>query len=151
MLDPKEKPCKDCRSIFPIEEFVLTNYVRKDGSRTPNAICKKCKTERQRKYQQSNKDLTRIRNRQATLSKYGISVQQYEELKLSQNNLCAICLQRESFEIRGTVCELAVDHDHKTGKVRSLLCQQCNTGLGKFRDDVRLLEAAITYLVSHSG
>ena len=57
-----------------------------------------------------------------------------------QDGKCAICGKRD--ELR----RLALDHCHKTGKLRGLLCMQCNTGLGQFRDDTNLLQKAITYL-----
>jgi hypothetical protein len=65
----------------------------------------------------------------------------YEE----QNGVCWICEKRT----RGRGEEkntLAVDHNHKTGKIRGLLCSNCNTGLGNLRDSIELLEKAITYL-----
>ncbi len=64
----------------------------------------------------------------------------YERLLAAQNGGCAICGK----EANGN--RLSVDHDHGTGRVRGLLCQQCNTGLGGFRDDPALLERAIAYL-----
>lgn len=57
-------------------------------------------------------------------------------------NKCAICNLHQA-ELSLT---LAVDHCHKTGKIRGLLCVNCNQGIGKFKDSVFLLEAAIKYL-----
>lgn len=75
-----------------------------------------------------------------TLAKYGLSPQQYDAVLLNQGGVCAICGL-----LRG-IKRLAVDHDHKTNKVRGLLCQFCNTALGKFLDDVEILKKAILYL-----
>jgi Recombination endonuclease VII len=66
------------------------------------------------------------------------------ELFERQNGTCAIC-GREEWE---KVKVLGVDHDHKTGRVRGLLCTDCNMGLGKFKDDPALLRKAIKYLGS---
>lgn len=64
-----------------------------------------------------------------------------------QNFSCAICGGND-FERIGRV--LSVDHDHKTGKVRGLLCLTCNSGLGIFKDDPVLLKKASSYLEEHS-
>ncbi len=73
--------------------------------------------------------------------KYGLTLEQYEQLLEKQEGLCAIC-QRE----RSTKRHLAVDHCHTTGKIRGLLCSTCNTALGKFRDSQILLHRAADYL-----
>ena len=80
--------------------------------------------------------------------RYGITPQQYAELLTLQNNRCAICGNEESAINVNTnkVQKLAVDHCHTTGKVRGLLCQDCNRGIGKFHDDISRLEKAIKYL-----
>lgn len=71
--------------------------------------------------------------------RYGITPEYYEELFHKQNGKCAIC---------GTSKEkLVIDHDHKTGKVRGLLCHNCNRGLGKFRDSPRTMLRVIDYLI----
>lgn len=73
---------------------------------------------------------------------YGVSEDQYYSIKESQNHSCAICgTHQDELNKR-----LAVDHCHTTGKVRGLLCTLCNTGLGKFKDSVDTLSAAIKYL-----
>lgn len=74
--------------------------------------------------------------------KFGVTPEQYDEVLKQQNFSCAICEKHTlEFEKR-----LAIDHDHKTGKIRGLLCMFCNTALGKFNDDVSLLKKAINYL-----
>lgn len=74
------------------------------------------------------------------LTKYGLTFNQYECLLEACNNACMIC--GESFEVR----KACLDHDHKSGDIRGLLCIQCNAGLGMFQDKIRLLAAAIVYL-----
>lgn len=68
----------------------------------------------------------------------------------AQKHLCAICGQPEKEQRNGIIRHLAVDHDHATGKVRALLCQSCNKGLGLFMDSEDLLLAAIAYLRKHA-
>ncbi len=81
--------------------------------------------------------------------KYGISVADYDRMLESQGGACAICAKPEKMAIRGTVVALAVDHDHDTGAVRALLCSACNTAIGLFNDDPKLLGAAKDYLAKH--
>lgn len=82
---------------------------------------------------------------------YGISFEDYSQKAEEQDNCCAICGQRESDrDANGKVKALAVDHDHATGQIRGLLCQACNTGLGKFKDDPLVLAKAIAYLARHA-
>lgn len=91
-------------------------------------------------------DLERRRRR---LLQYGLSDLDYERMKAEQGGVCAIC--------GGTGAradsdgELVVDHDHKTGAVRALLCNLCNTGIGALRDDPVILAAAIRYLERHKS
>lgn len=76
--------------------------------------------------------------------KYGISADDYWAVYKAQNELCFIC-QRAN----GSVRRLAVDHDHKTGYVRGLLCKACNRGtLGHARDDVEFFSRCIEYLTT---
>jgi len=82
------------------------------------------------------------------LKKYGLSVDQYDAMFVAQHGVCAVCLKVETtFDPRcGKVRKLAVDHDHTTGRVRGLLCRECNTGLGHFKDSPSLLRMATAYL-----
>jgi hypothetical protein len=80
---------------------------------------------------------------------FGITIDQYNALLETQNGGCAICHNPDpgrstrGNEMRQFFC---VDHDHSTGRLRGLLCGNCNTGLGHFRDSPELLAAAIDYL-----
>lgn len=82
---------------------------------------------------------------------YGIGLKEYMQMYEDQGGKCAICLtQGESYNSStGRSSTLAVDHCHKTGKIRSLLCPHCNKALGAFRDSTDLLESAIKYLKKH--
>ena len=82
---------------------------------------------------------------------YGIDTEEYVTMFVSQQGVCAICKQPETFTIKGKVINLAVDHDHETGKVRSLLCRNCNLALGYFKDDVENLQEALRYLKNHNS
>lgn len=82
-------------------------------------------------------------NRKRQLRLYGITVEEYDRLLVEQDGGCAICHAGEPGSGRAS---FAVDHDHVTGAVRGLLCLSCNSGLGQFRDDPVLLEAAVRYL-----
>lgn len=74
------------------------------------------------------------------LFKYGINKNDFDKLLLDQNNVCAICEKKSDYN------SLNVDHDHITGKVRGLLCGNCNKGLGLFNDNSELLVKASKYL-----
>ncbi len=73
--------------------------------------------------------------------KYGITEEDYERMLEEQDHLCAICREPCSSGRR-----LAVDHCHLTGKVRGLLCMNCNIALGKLKDSVKIAQSLIRYL-----
>lgn len=82
---------------------------------------------------------------------YGIGIDEYELMFEAQGAGCAICGGSEMSVDPKTkkVRRMAIDHCHKTGKVRGLLCSKCNYGLGRFNDSIELLEKAIGYLKKH--
>lgn len=83
---------------------------------------------------------------------YGLGPEEYLQMILDQNNCCAICHKPEMKITRqGDTTPLCVDHCHKTGKVRALLCAKCNGMLGMVDDSVDHLRAAIDYLDQHRG
>ena len=85
----------------------------------------------------------KISKRKHKLKKFGLTLEDYEKMIKDQSNKCAICgmFQSEYYK------EFSVDHSHSTGIVRGLLCNECNAGLGYFKDDVKILQKAIYYLV----
>ena len=72
---------------------------------------------------------------------YGLSLEQVRRMFETQNGVCAICL--EKFKSKK---DIQIDHNHENGKIRSLLCFRCNSGLGHFKDSVSILSNAIEYL-----
>ena len=73
---------------------------------------------------------------------YGLTVEEYDAMYLFQDSGCAICQAPTGANGK----RLAVDHNHQTGVVRGLLCDDCNIGLGKFKDNPNLLATALNYL-----
>ena len=97
----------------------------------------------------------REKNRQELIAKqryrkFGITHAEYAELHQRQKGLCAICFKPETATRNGKVKSLAVDHCHESGKIRGLLCYECNTGIGKLHEDENILMAAVKYLKEHS-
>jgi hypothetical protein len=75
-------------------------------------------------------------------NQYGISLEQFEARRKEQGDRCAIC--HEEFGVLGL--RPVVDHHHKTGKFRAVLCNNCNVGLGKLRENPELMRKAADYL-----
>lgn len=78
--------------------------------------------------------------------KYGITLADYERMLVEQKGGCAVCSGITPY---GRGDRWHVDHDHKTGKVRGLLCSRCNTALGLMQDSVTVAESAAQYLRKH--
>ena len=131
-----------CKTEIPLGNF-HKNKSSYDGI---DALCKDCS---RRKHKISWKK-----------ENYGLTPEKYADKVKSQNGVCAMCGNAESWKMHtGTLCELSVDHDHRCcpgskscGKcVRDLLCARCNHLLGHANDDVELLLLAISYLKRHSN
>lgn len=102
------------------------------------------KAEYARKWRNTNPE----KAKNADLKKsYGITFKEYNQMAHRQNNRCAICGQKEtSTDRNGAPRLMPVDHCHKTGVIRALLCSQCNKALGGFKDDPVLLRKAAEYV-----
>lgn len=94
----------------------------------------------------NNDESTFRASRNTTCKRYGITPEDYESMLADQDGVCAICHEPETLIRRGTVCSLTIDHDHMTGKVRGLLCNNCNRALGLFNDNQKILRSAAEYL-----
>lgn len=99
-----------------------------------------------------NAERTAANKRKLNLAKnYGLTMVEYNALLRTQGGVCAVCGKDEP-QARGRTGKqfaLAVDHCHKTGKVRGLLCQKCNRAIGLLGDDPVLMRRAISYLLRH--
>jgi len=117
-----------------------TSKFNKDATKSDNlaSCCKECK---RRSYTYT--DEMYLRNKRNNLmAKFRLSLEDYNKMFDDQKGCCAICETHQSKLSRS----LAVDHSHTDGHIRALLCQQCNTALGKFKDSVDMLEKAVGYL-----
>lgn len=101
-----------------------------------------------RRWWAKNKDIKKVKQRQYNLKiKYGITPEEFAEMVKNQGGVCKICgnspLERYGKKV------LFVDHDHNSGKIRALLCQKCNLGIGHL-DTIDLLEKSILYLKEYA-
>jgi hypothetical protein len=121
------KPCKRCGTTRPLADFPK-DRTRQDG--TTN-ICRKCRK------------VDAVRHYAKKL--YGISLRDYEQMLRDQRGVCAVCHQTNADPTKS----LSIDHDHRTGRVRALLCQPCNMAIGLMKDSADRLRAAAAYLDQH--
>lgn len=101
------------------------------------------------KYYEKNKESEKVRHRETHFRmKYGITLDEYNQMYEEQGGKCAICGEEETAIGANSdkVSLLSVDHDHETGEIRSLLCRGCNVGIGGFRENPEYLLKAIEYL-----
>lgn len=123
-------------------------YQREWRRRNPHKLAEYKQREKEKERSPTKEQRERKRNYDLVRC-FGISVQQYDELLKQQNGGCAIC-DRPNADSRGH--RLHVDHDHKTGEIRGLLCASCNKDLIGRRTDPDLFHRAAVYLSSeHTG
>lgn len=134
----KIKLCSKCKTEKFITEFTLDKKY-KDGY---YCWCKDCSYNYRLSWAHKNKEKVRLIKTLSLHRKLNISKDQYLELIELQNNSCKICKKTASDQGKN----LAIDHCHKTNKVRGLLCDKCNRGLGYFNDNLDSLQNAISYL-----
>lgn len=99
-----------------------------------------------RAYRAATPNLQKAR---ALRDSFGISLEEYQRMHDEQDGKCAICGEPEAILRMGKVKALSVDHCHTSGKIRGLLCAECNTGIGKLKEDRRIFLSAVAYLDKH--
>jgi hypothetical protein len=122
-----------------VEKYITEFYVRDKKTGRRHSACKECDKARVKARHQANPERTRNNDLKRN---YGITLDEHTQMYEAQNGVCAIC----KGEGDGKWKKLCVDHDHKTGKVRQLLCRNCNMVLGQVGDNINLLEEMIKYL-----
>lgn len=133
------KRCCSCKELKPADDF----YSSRDLPDGLSRQCKPCKNHTNKKYFEKNRSkVTKYRRDWELKSKYNISLDTYEDLLRTQANCCKICKTPTAGGSGG----FHVDHDHKTGIVRGLLCMNCNRALGHVQDDISILNNMISYL-----
>ena len=144
------KICLKCqRSLKAIKKNFHKDSKKKDGL---NIYCKKCRREMANKSRKKSYKENPLKTHEDNIKRlYGITYNDYLEMEKKQNHRCGICgLLLEETPInnrwKSPNKHFHIDHDHKTGKIRGLLCISCNQGLGKFRHDPEILKKAINYL-----
>ncbi len=128
--------CRKCS-----DNFSLIDKLKK-------RICKKCKLELDIKQFITGKKSKKTCSKCWSLKKYNINYSDYLILLDKQRGVCNICKRLETRKLNNNFLSLSVDHNHKTGKIRGLLCTNCNRAIGLLHDSIKALENAIKHLKS---
>lgn len=98
-------------------------------------------------YRKQNPEAFKLGVKLSSYKKQGIKItkEEYKNLYDMQNGYCAICGNHRSYQKK----DLSLDHCHNTKKVRGFLCDNCNTGIGKFKDNIDIMLKAIQYIIKH--
>ena len=135
------KKCSKCQ----IEKEVKFFNTRNSKTDKLQSYCKKCaKEDRSKRYLLDRENAIANQRRINIFNKYGITEKEYNTMLELQNGKCAICGSKE-IKRKGAKY-FNIDHCHSTGKVRGLLCHDCNIILGKLNDDIGMCKKIISYL-----
>lgn len=141
-----EKECRKCGCMKLHSEF------HRDSSNRHGLAyyCKTCAnagSRRNHKARHEDVGYREARRDSYFKLKYGLTLEQRNDMLNNQGFACAIC--RQKLPESGT--HTHIDHCHETGSVREILCTNCNRGLGHFQDNPALLQQAAAYLMKHKG
>jgi hypothetical protein len=111
--------------------------------------------ENDKRWRENNKDKIKQRYKERSHKnrayhlrrKYGLSTESISAILEQQRGACPICKK----DLGDKTINIHIDHDHRSGKTRGILCRVCNTGIGHFDDNPDLLLAAVAYLQKHSA
>ena len=140
----QNKRCPKCKKRKPLSSFYKSKSI-KSGFR---CWCKLCSRKADKKYVK-NPIKNRVTNRKSVLKiRFGLSLADYDYMLEKQNGVCAICgkLETKKSHYNDAIVRLSVDHNHKTGKVRGLLCRRCNVVLGQTEENIEILLDMVKYL-----
>jgi len=130
------KTCNKCLISKDLDCYTSLKYKEKIYK---ISTCKSCQNKSKHLKRKKNPLKEAARTRKVRLkSKYGITPERYNEMYIAQNGQCIICTIKYD--------KLAIDHCHDTKIIRGLLCLNCNTALGQFKDNISNLQRAIQYL-----
>ena len=139
----KKSKCKECLKKYKRDSYKSSAIFREKAKIQSKRYKEKYPEKYVQNYKNRTKRTVETRKRYLLKLKYGISLERLKEMADQQKNACAIC---EKPKIK-----LVVDHDHKTGKVRSLVCNQCNTALGLLKEDVFTIKRLVGYIEFHTA
>lgn len=140
MIDPDRRACSGCERFLPLAQFGKPQSNGAGRTYVPSR-CLRCRA-----------DYSYLAMRRKQLAAYGITEEDFSRLMEAQGGVCAICGQPEWVTRKdGKIRLLCVDHDHVTGRVRGLLCANCNRAIGLMDDDADRLKKAIYYLTEGSS
>lgn len=134
------KRCPLCKEVKPLEDFPK-DPSRKSGVHSYCRICRAADSRRRNRLRRQEGILNR-ENLKRKARSLGMTIEEAESIYEQVGEACMICGGPPT----GNHRRLAMDHDHKTGKFRGLLCGWCNNGLGMFQDNPETLRQAARYL-----
>lgn len=138
--------CRQCKTSKPLTDFYADTYSPK-FLRQP---CKECHRANRRKSYADGPGSEQALG-YLLKKKYGLSLEQYNQMLTAQGNRCAVCRQPETVKSSyGKPQRLSVDHDHATGKVRGLLCLRCNKLAGIVENNYNVIPLAKEYIRRHN-
>ena len=135
LIEEGKSYCPKCNETKSLDAFCKASNTAFGIS----IYCKECQRKKSKVRYKTHKN-EHINN--GLKKKYGITLVDYTKLLNKQNNQCLICGKKSSESKR----RLAVDHDHETGKIRGILCEERNRGIGIFKDSIDRLNNSINYL-----
>lgn len=140
---PRAIQCDECG----VEYVVKARQSCKDGKfRCPDCRQKFAQARAKKAAYHRRPKHKLARRKWALENLYGLSLEGYDKMLERQGGVCSICKRQPEAGVN-----LAVDHDHQTGKVRGLLCQKCNRSIGSLGENLTTLRAAISYLLRHDA